>query len=1415
MSELSLLTRAHDYVETFEWKTGETPMTSLQFLVTVHVVYTVILMVLTKVMETREAPKEFVKNYGFIHNIFMSVLSLVMLIGLLWGAWRENRFVSMETFLCNRVQEVQPGLVQFSMYIFYLSKMTEFIDTFLLVLSKKKLIWLHKVHHLTTMSLVWHAQHINQPSEILCGGLNCFVHVIMYFYFAKPIKFIRPWITITQISQFVLVLMAISYASYRRYTSDFPCQGTEHGEWHGELLYGVYLTMFANFFVQQYLNQNCAKPKKEPRKNDEVRVGGEINMLPPQIFEADAIAAVRVLAKTLVLGIGGIVCFAKLPDSVGIPVGIILVSMCMSWLYLVGQDCSQTIFFKSKWLNNLVGTIALLPLLRPLQSVRLQQQEYNNWFTRLVQKFFGLSVSHFAVYFFSVCFIPYLVSRFGWTGLFRYWFLPFVVMHMNVKTFKKSKSTQPAYKILFPELSDTVSEDRDTDKPVGKSKAQTTNKIAFDLTNVPLYHLQQVVALQIDPSGPRKSEMVEKVWDLVGLPRLSKELLLWKQRDWFIHAACSAVLCMLVIPSLSYWSGSWAPVPFVMLVVLSFFQTASFKRARPVQAPVKKEILIEDRIYDITEFASKHPGGRIINFQAGTDATAAFREFHSRSKKARAVLKTLLPKSRIATAEDLKHFSAGGEALLKDFEQLRTELENEGYFKPSLVHVVYRISELLLMHASGVYCLIWGSHVAVQCLGVLLLGIAQGRCGWFMHEGGHNSLTGNITIDRNIQMFFYGVGCGMSGAFWRNQHNKHHATPQKLKHDVDLDTLPFVAFNKAIIEKIRNPFVRRWLSYQGYLFAPLSTLLVTLGWQCFLHPRHCIRTGEYVELFYILLRHVLWGVGKYVSDASWYQLVMVYMTYNYIGGFYIFLNFSVSHTHKPVVDADQHIDWVRYAANHTTNCTPSLLCNWWMSYLNFQIEHHLFPSMPQFRHPQIAPRVKQLFEKHGLVYDVRDYWTCMADTFRNLHVVGQVPVSNTMDIDRLSPANTNGKGKKKVEIILRGKVIDVTRWMNKHPGGSKVLHLFNNRNADEQFDAFHSIKATTLLETMVKSAPSVPIDHQAYESADSEMAKKRAVFNAFACSVEEKGFFKHNNIDEIIKFLVSVGLWCVGLYTLTQTGWVYSGAVMFAIAMQQCGWVGHDYSHHSVFASPWLNDKVGHLFAWLQGYELGWWKARHNTHHVLTNEVGSDPDIRTQPLFTYFVPDAKSLNWLQKKQHLYFVPALGLLHLYWRLESIMFILVRLTKEPSMWLNAAALTGHYWMLYHLISSSSVPTPAILFCMYCKGMFTGLCVFSTHYGEDRLPINHKYSFAEQTVMTSRNIKGGWLINWFSGHISLQIEHHLFPRMPTSNYRKVQPLVREFCLKNGLTYKEDSLLDCVKLNIQTLKVNTGKFNDRKKIQ
>jgi fatty acid desaturase 2 (delta-6 desaturase) len=256
-------------------------------------------------------------------------------------------------------------------------------------------------------------------------------------------------------------------------------------------------------------------------------------------------------------------------------------------------------------------------------------------------------------------------------------------------------------------------------------------------------------------------------------------------------------------------------------------------------------------------------------------------------------------------------------------------------------------------------------------------------------QGGHYSLTGNILIDRTLQIVLYGVGCGMSGSWWRSQHNKHHSMPQKLGHDVDLNTLPLVAFTEKIVKRAGLP-QKVWVRLQAFLFPVVITLLVALGWQFYLHPRHIVRQKNIPEAVSLAARFGVFFafiVPKFGLSNAWY----LYLAYNWIAANYIFINFAVSHTHLPTVPKeDTQVDWVRYAAIHTMNVEPGPFnfVDWWMSYLNYQIEHHLFPSMPQFRHPQISPRVRALLEKHGLKYDQRNYIDAMRVTFTNLHNVG-------------------------------------------------------------------------------------------------------------------------------------------------------------------------------------------------------------------------------------------------------------------------------------------------------------------------------------------------------------------------------------------------------------------------------------------
>jgi fatty acid desaturase 2 (delta-6 desaturase) len=394
-------------------------------------------------------------------------------------------------------------------------------------------------------------------------------------------------------------------------------------------------------------------------------------------------------------------------------------------------------------------------------------------------------------------------------------------------------------------------------------------------------------------------------------------------------------------------------------------------------------------LYDVSNF--KHPGGSVIKFLTnGGDATEAFEEFHGRSKKAALVLKGLSKRPAPKSVMKKQGFN-GKESLSRDYAELRAELKAEGFFDPAPLHVVLRCLEIVLMHALGAYLFLTGESLATKAAGILVLGLVSGRCGWLMHEGGHYSLTGHISTDKLLQIIIYGIGCGMSAAWWRNQHNKHHATPQKLKHDVDLDTLPLVAFNERIAEKTRHPLLKWWIRNQALLFTPVSCLLVALGWQYYLHPRHIWRSGRAsTEGTTVVLRHVLF-YGGLCTGMSWGAAVGLYMAYNTIGSAYIFSQFAMSHTHLPVSEPDEFLHWVEYAALHTTNIKSGWfnVVDWFMSYLNFQIEHHLFPSMPQFRHPKVSPRVKALFHKHGLPYDERGWLPCMRDTWMNLHEVGQ------------------------------------------------------------------------------------------------------------------------------------------------------------------------------------------------------------------------------------------------------------------------------------------------------------------------------------------------------------------------------------------------------------------------------------------
>lgn len=438
----------------------------------------------------------------------------------------------------------------------------------------------------------------------------------------------------------------------------------------------------------------------------------------------------------------------------------------------------------------------------------------------------------------------------------------------------------------------------------------------------------------------------------------------------------------------------------------------SHNEVHTVTESTPKFIRINGNVYDVTNF--KHPGGNIINLVGNEDSTDRFNEYHFRSKNARSVLQSLPHVTdeehniRNAEQEDYELppvLTTREQEMTNDFREMRTKLINNGCFDADYMHAYFRLMELMFYFGLGTFLASYNIYASMFAFIVF-----QTRSGWLQHEAGHNSLTGFPKIDRVIQTVTFGWGNGLSSTVWNTMHNKHHAWPQRIKHDVDLDTTPLVALYKRAFEenthgKLASQYKNRWwLRFQAWLFIPVvNGFLIHLFWVYYLHPKNVIRVGlklyttKWLELFSMGAHHIsiplIFGYYGGYSIISAYLLFMVCKMFTFM---YMFGHFSLSHSTTGVTPENKSLLWFEYAIRHSVNIsTKSVWISWVMGYLNFQIEHHLFPSMPQYKNAMAAPYVRAFCEKWNVPvdYDIQykelSYFEAWKQMFTNLNEVGK------------------------------------------------------------------------------------------------------------------------------------------------------------------------------------------------------------------------------------------------------------------------------------------------------------------------------------------------------------------------------------------------------------------------------------------
>ncbi|KAI4537236.1 hypothetical protein MG293_012099 [Ovis ammon polii] len=339
-------------------------------------------------------------------------------------------------------------------------------------------------------------------------------------------------------------------------------------------------------------------------------------------------------------------------------------------------------------------------------------------------------------------------------------------------------------------------------------------------------------------------------------------------------------------------------------------------------------LVINRKVYDVTGWADRHPGGRqVLKHYAGEDATDVFRAMHLDPDIVRLYLKPLLI-GELAPEEPNQERNKNSR-LVEDFQELRRTLETLNMFSANLGFFFLHLAQILILEA-----LAWG----------------------------------------------------LSSKWWNNRHFQHHVKTNIYPKDPDIDIRPlFVIGDLQAVEYGKNRIKFFDYEKQHLIFCLVSPFVTpvyfNLGSILEMCPRRHWEDIAWAISFYI--RYFI-TFGPFYGIFG--TMVLIYLV-KILESPWIAYVTQMSHISMKI-SKEENRDWFSSQVLATCNVEHSFFNDWFTGHVNFQIEHHLFPTMPRHNFHKVAPLVKSLCAKHGLPYVKKPMLKAFGDILRALKKYG-------------------------------------------------------------------------------------------------------------------------------------------------------------------------------------------------------------------------------------------------------------------------------------------------------------------------------------------------------------------------------------------------------------------------------------------
>jgi fatty acid desaturase len=388
-------------------------------------------------------------------------------------------------------------------------------------------------------------------------------------------------------------------------------------------------------------------------------------------------------------------------------------------------------------------------------------------------------------------------------------------------------------------------------------------------------------------------------------------------------------------------------------------------------APSNIKVVIENKLYDLTLWAHKHPGGvKILEDFNDNDCTDHFFAVHS--NKAREMLKNLksteLPKEQ--RIEPTKHFK-----LMKRFEEA-------GYMKPNYICESLGVIHITLLCLLSLYLSDEHPFFAMLCLAA-----AKVQGGWVAHTMDHS----RDSPMKKIGQFFSNIFLGFTSSWWAEKHTRHHLCTNEVENDTDIQMDPLIFLYKPL--KKTDAWNRK---FQHLYFTALYSLLF-FAWEW--HSIKSVFSKKLYKDTAFLVLHYMW-----YYTLGWKICITGLLLSGTITCWVVTANHQAEeklYDRKGLVTKKGENGSVYqindYAVQQLTTTRNIAIDNWFVSYccggMQFQIEHHLFPRIPLYRLSEVKPLIKQWCKENSYEYKEESFWEITKRNYNNIEFHAGLPLS--------------------------------------------------------------------------------------------------------------------------------------------------------------------------------------------------------------------------------------------------------------------------------------------------------------------------------------------------------------------------------------------------------------------------------------